>query len=84
MKEVIRTCNVCHKKFNQENLKRVVYENNELKLANKKQSFGRGAYICSKDCLEKSLKQKSFNRAFQTNISEEVYIKFIEDYKQSL
>ena len=35
---------------------------------------GRGAYLCNdKNCLEKAIKSKALNRAFTTEISEEVY-----------
>lgn len=37
-------------------------------------SPGRGAYICkSSECLEKAIKQKRFEKAFETSISEEIY-----------
>lgn len=37
-------------------------------------SPGRGAYICkSSECLEKAIKQKRFEKAFETRISEEIY-----------
>lgn len=35
---------------------------------------GRGAYIClDKDCLEKAIKTKALNRAFEMNITDETY-----------
>lgn len=37
-------------------------------------SPGRGAYICkSSECLEKAIKQKRLEKAFETSISEEIY-----------
>ena len=37
---------------------------------------GRGAYICKdKECLEKAIKSKALNRAFKTEISQEIYEK---------
>jgi predicted RNA-binding protein YlxR (DUF448 family) len=36
---------------------------------------GRGAYICkSIECLEKAVKTKRFEKAFETKISDEIYI----------
>lgn len=42
---------------------------------------GRGAYICNNiECLEKAIKSKALNRAFEMDIKEETY----EDLKQSI
>lgn len=41
---------------------------------------GRGAYICrSIECLDKSIKTKRFERAFEAKISEEVFNKLREE-----
>lgn len=43
-------------------------------------SAGRGAYICkSIECLEKAIKAKRFERAFETKISEDIYSKLREE-----
>lgn len=35
---------------------------------------GRGAYICfNKECLEKAIKTKALNRAFQMEVTKEIY-----------
>lgn len=35
---------------------------------------GRGAYICfNKECLEKAIKNKALNRAFQMEVTKETY-----------
>jgi predicted RNA-binding protein YlxR (DUF448 family) len=40
---------------------------------------GRGAYICADvKCFEEAYKNKKFNRALETNITEEVYAKLKE------
>ncbi len=37
---------------------------------------GRGAYVCNnKDCIEKCVKSKSFNRSFKGQVPDEVYSK---------
>ena len=36
---------------------------------------GRGAYVCkSRDCIDKTIKKRLFNKSFKTNISEDLYI----------
>ena len=42
---------------------------------------GRGAYICDNaECVEKCLKKKMLNKAFKTNIEEEIYTMLSEEY----
>lgn len=37
-------------------------------------AHGRGAYICnSKQCFEKAKKAKAFNKAFKSDVPEEIY-----------
>ena len=75
MDEKLRMCVVCRQMQDKRSLLRVVKDkegNISVDATGKKN--GRGAYICkSEDCINKMLKQKSFNRAFKTNISDEVY-----------
>lgn len=41
---------------------------------------GRGAYICkSVECLEKAIKSKRFERAFETKISDEIFSRLREE-----
>jgi predicted RNA-binding protein YlxR (DUF448 family) len=41
---------------------------------------GRGAYICKElECLEKAIKSKRFERAFETKISEEIFLRLREE-----
>lgn len=41
---------------------------------------GRGAYICkSVECLEKAIKSKRFERAFETKISEDIFQRLREE-----
>lgn len=41
---------------------------------------GRGAYICkSQECLEKAIKSKRFERAFETKISDEIFLRLREE-----
>jgi len=41
---------------------------------------GRGAYICkSSECLDKAIKSKRFEKAFETKISEEIFTRLREE-----
>ena len=75
-----RQCVGCNEMKNKKDLIRVIKTPEDtilLDLTGKKN--GRGAYICKSDgCLKKLLKQKTLNKAFNTNIDESVY-KAIEE-----
>ena len=71
----MRTCIGCREQKAKKDLIRVV-KNKEDKTG---KANGRGAYLCNdKSCLEKAIKSKALNRAFTTEISEEVYEKLID------
>lgn len=41
---------------------------------------GRGAYICkSTECLEKAIKSKRFEKAFETKISDDIFARLREE-----
>ncbi|MCK9267308.1 MAG: YlxR family protein [Alkaliphilus sp.] len=43
-------------------------------------AHGRGAYICnSKECFEKAKKAKAFNRAFKSDVPDEIYESLINE-----
>ena len=43
-------------------------------------AHGRGAYICnSKECFEKAKKAKAFNRAFKSDVPDEIYEDLINE-----
>lgn len=71
----MRQCVGCREMKKKKELIRVI-KNNENKifvdLTGKKN--GRGAYICnSMECLEKAIKSKSLDRAFNMVIQDEIY-----------
>lgn len=76
MKKVpLRTCTGCNEKKVKKELIRIV-KNKEGKISIDKtgKAEGRGAYICdSKQCLEKVIKSKRLERAFECKISDEIY-----------
>lgn len=75
MDEKLRMCVVCRQMQDKRNLLRVVKDKNgSISVDATGKKNGRGAYICkSEECVNKMLKQKSLNKAFKTNIPDEVY-----------
>ena len=71
----MRTCIGCREQKPKKDLIRVVKDKeNKIFIDKTWKANGRGAYLCNdKNCLEKAIKSKALNRAFTTEISEEVY-----------
>ncbi len=70
-----RTCIGCREKKDKKDLIRIV-KNKEgiITLDRTGKANGRGAYICDDiQCLEKAIKTKALERAFEMSISEDVY-----------
>ena len=78
-KTPMRTCIGCREQKQKRDLIRVVKnKDGEIFIDKTGKANGRGAYLCNdKNCLEKAIKSKALNRAFTTEISEEVYEKLI-------
>lgn len=70
-----RTCVGCMQKKDKKDLIRIVKnKQNEISIDKTGKKEGRGIYICENiDCLEKAIKTKKIERAFETTISEEIY-----------
>lgn len=79
----MRMCIVCRQMKPKKELLRIVHTaNDEYKLDNTGKMNGRGAYICnSNECIAKCAKTKALNRAFKTNIDQEVYATILEEYE---
>ncbi len=79
-KEKIRMCIVCRGQSDKKQLLRVVKnKDGEIFVDVTGKANGRGAYVCKdRACYEKLCKQKSLNRAFKCNVSDEVYKKIGE------
>lgn len=80
----MRKCLGCNEVFPKKELIRVVKnKDGDIAIDLKGKLNGRGAYICkSKECYEKAYKSKRLNKAFQCEISEELYeemLKVLED-----
>ncbi|MCT4612739.1 MAG: YlxR family protein [Clostridia bacterium] len=71
----MRKCVGCNEMKNKKELIRVVKsKEGEISLDFTGKANGRGAYVCkSMECLEKAIKTKGIERAFETKISEEIY-----------
>lgn len=76
MKSILqRTCIGCNLKANKNSFIRIV-KNKEGKITVDRtgKASGRGAYICdSIECLEKAIKGKKLEKAFEMRIDENVY-----------
>ena len=70
-----RTCIGCNQKKEKKDLIRIVKnKNNEISIDKTGKMQGRGAYICDNiDCLEKAIKAKRLERAFQMKLDEQIY-----------
>lgn len=78
-----RKCIACQKRGDKNSLIRVVKnKEDEIFLDTTGKANGRGAYLCSEQvCLEKAIKSKALNRAFKTNVEDEIYTHLIDELK---
>lgn len=76
----LRMCTGCGEMKPKKELVRIVHtKEGEIKVDLTGKLSGRGAYLChSKACLAKAIKAKRLERAFSTQIPEDVY-KSLED-----
>lgn len=76
----LRMCTGCNEMKPKKELVRIVHtKEGEIKVDLTGKLSGRGAYLChSKACLAKAIKAKRLERAFSTQIPEDVY-KSLED-----
>ncbi len=72
----MRMCTGCREMKPKKELIRIVKTaEGEIKLDATGKLNGRGAYICrDKECLMKSRKSNALARAFETNVSDDIYI----------
>ena len=81
-----RTCIGCNEKKQKKELIRIVKDKEgNISIDEIGKSNGRGAYICKcSECMTKAIKSKALNRAFKTEVSQEVYenlLKELETYE---
>lgn len=70
-----RKCIVCQTRDAKKGLIRVVKnKENEIFLDPTGRANGRGAYVCAnQECMIKAIKSKALNRAFRTDVDDQVY-----------
>ena len=80
-KVAVRQCVGCGNKCDKREMMRVVRTpEGDITLDFKGKMNGRGAYLCKNpECLTKAFKNKGLERAFKTNISEEVVNRLKEE-----
>ncbi|WP_036728786.1 RNase P modulator RnpM [Peptoniphilus mikwangii] len=80
----MRKCIGCGENKPKKDLIRVVKnKENEIFLDKTGKKNGRGAYICfDMECLEKAIKTKALNRAFEVEINDETYNDLRESIKK--
>lgn len=70
----VRMCIACREGRPKKELVRVVASENGLCADETGKAHGRGAYICPNvECLDKAKKAKAFERALETDMSEDAY-----------
>lgn len=81
----LRKCIGCGEMKSKKELIRIVHNKlGETKVDLTGKAHGRGAYICNnKSCFEKINKSKALNRAFQSEIPQNIYEKLIEEIDDS-
>ena len=68
----IRTCIACGAKSTKTSLHRIVRTpDGRVEYDPKGRAAGRGAYVCSVECLEQALKAKRVDRALKTKVGED-------------
>lgn len=69
-----RMCVACRQMINQNELFRVVKNNDEIIIDNEKKKFGRGAYVCKNEkCIKLAMKKKAFERHLKVSHDIEIY-----------
>lgn len=69
-----RMCMACRNKKPKRELIRIVKNNQDFHIDYSGKMNGRGAYICKNQvCIDKCIKERSLNKTFKTNVSNDVY-----------
>jgi uncharacterized protein len=79
-----RKCIACQDRDAKKQLIRIVKDKEgKIFLDPAGKANGRGAYICKDiECLQKAIKSKGLNRAFKTDVSQEVYENLLEELRK--
>jgi len=77
----LRMCVSCRQMMAKQNMYRVVRTPDGYKFDAENSADGRGAYVCkNSNCVQLCLNKKLFNRAFKTEVSDDVYKALSEAY----
>ncbi len=69
-----RRCIACRQHFLKNEMLRISKGQDGIVLDDQKKKNGRGVYVCkNKQCIELAIKKRLLNRAFSSNIPEEIY-----------
>lgn len=81
----LRKCIGCNEMKSKKELIRIVHnKQGETNVDLTGKAHGRGAYICNdKNCFQKISKSRALNRAFQSEIPQEVYERLTKEFDSS-
>ena len=84
MKEILRMCVVCRQMKDKKGLIRLnKSKDGKIIIDFDGKTDGRGAYICKDgECISKLEKNKAFNRAYKTQVADEIY-KSLKELKEN-
>ena len=83
MKEVFRMCVSCRERKPKDQLIRFIKNEQGISIDMTNKKDGRGAYVCkNSNCIQKLIKTKGLNRAFKTQVNEEIYTE-LENLKEN-
>lgn len=78
-----RRCVACRKTKHQNEMLRLACVGETYLFDYDNRLGGRGAYVCkSEDCIKLTIKKKQFNRAFKSNVPNEIYER-LQEYAQN-
>lgn len=79
----LRKCIGCNEMKNKKEMIRVVRTtDNEIILDPTGKKNGRGAYVCSSECLAKAMKSRGLSRSLNAEIPQDVYEKLREAFAE--
>ncbi|MEG1581894.1 MAG: YlxR family protein [Clostridia bacterium] len=81
----IRTCIACKSSKPKKDMLRIVKsKTGDICIDRTSKQEGRGAYVCNDiTCIEKAVKSKALNRAFECNVGLEVYDKLKGEFSEN-
>ncbi|MBQ2968098.1 MAG: YlxR family protein [Clostridia bacterium] len=74
-----RMCTGCRSMLHKSALLRICLKEDVIQTDFTGKAGGRGAYVCSEECLRKSVKGKALNKAFRRALSEDEFNKLYEE-----